>query len=260
VPAEGDGAQNGGDQSKRQNERREEVVNYEVNTKTTATVSEGYKVEKLAVAVVINRKRLAAVLGANPAPAAVEARLKEVERLATSAAGLDTQRGDQITVEAVEFAGTADALEPVSGPPVMDQLLHYTGALLNSLTVLVVTLLLIWFGVRPALKVIAEAAPPALTSEPALALAAGQTAGALGAPAISGAPPGAVPPGVPGTPGAEAAGVTAMAGTAQAASGHASASGAQNAAFVLPPKKRLEQIVQSNEEKAASILKQWLRE
>ena len=52
-----------GDQSKRSNERREELTNYEVSSKTISTVSEGYKIDQLTVAVVINRKRLLATLG-----------------------------------------------------------------------------------------------------------------------------------------------------------------------------------------------------
>ena len=32
----------GGDQNKKQNERREELTNYEVSSKTTQTISEGY--------------------------------------------------------------------------------------------------------------------------------------------------------------------------------------------------------------------------
>ena len=52
-----------GEQTKKQNERREELTNYEVSSKTISTVSEGYKVDQLTVAVVINRKRLLAALG-----------------------------------------------------------------------------------------------------------------------------------------------------------------------------------------------------
>lgn len=61
-----------GDQSKRANERREELRNYELSSKTISTVSEGYKIENLTVAVVINRKRLMASLGESATPEAVE--------------------------------------------------------------------------------------------------------------------------------------------------------------------------------------------
>ena len=104
----------GGDQSKRSNERREELTNYEVSSKTTSTVSEGYKIENLTIAVVVNRKRLLASLGEGAEPEAVDKQLKEVERLVGSAAGVDAKRGDRITVAAVEFAAERPALEPVA--------------------------------------------------------------------------------------------------------------------------------------------------
>ncbi len=102
VPAE-QASTASGDQSKRSNERREELTNYEVGSKTTSTVSEGYKIDQLTVAVVINRKRLLASLGEGAGPEAVDKQLKEVERLIESAAGIDAKRGDRITVAAVEF-------------------------------------------------------------------------------------------------------------------------------------------------------------
>src|SRR5581483_11945816 len=61
LPAEQTGSSSG-DQSRRSNERREELRNYELSSKTIQTISEGYKIEHLAVAVVVNRKRLAAAL------------------------------------------------------------------------------------------------------------------------------------------------------------------------------------------------------
>ena len=54
----------GDDQSSRSSERKEELKNFEANSKTISTVSEGYRIEALTVAVVINRKRLEELLGA----------------------------------------------------------------------------------------------------------------------------------------------------------------------------------------------------
>ena len=67
VPAE-QAASTSGDQSKKNNERREELTNYEVGTKTTSTVSDGYRIEALTVAVLVNRKQLTAALGGDKAP------------------------------------------------------------------------------------------------------------------------------------------------------------------------------------------------
>ena len=109
-----------GDQSKRSNERREELTNFEVSSKTTSTVSEGYKIDQLTVAVVINRKRLLASLGEGAGPEAVEKQLKDVERLIESAAGIDAKRGDRITVSAVEFLQGSQPLEPDASSGIVD--------------------------------------------------------------------------------------------------------------------------------------------
>ena len=69
------GTGNGGDQSKRSNERREDLTNYELNSKTVSTISEGHRIEALTIAVVINRKRLLATLGATATPEAVQAQI-----------------------------------------------------------------------------------------------------------------------------------------------------------------------------------------
>ena len=81
VPAEQTAASPAGDQSRRSNERREELTNYEVSSKVVNTVSEGYKIEQLTVAVVVNRKRLLAALGEGAGAEAGDEELKEEERL-----------------------------------------------------------------------------------------------------------------------------------------------------------------------------------
>ena len=222
VPAEQQQSTNSnGDQSKRANERREQLTNYEVSSKTTSTVSEGYKIENLAVAVVVNRKRLAASLGDNAAPEAVDKQLKEIERLAGSAAGIDAKRGDRITVSALEFADTVQALEPVPSVGMVEHVLRNTGSIVNSVAWIGVTVLLIWFGLRPALRTILEAPAGKLTAEAAAAGGARADAQVAGEPQ-----PNLI------------ADLTTKRGRA--------------------PQRRLEQMIEYDEEQAAAVLKQWM--
>jgi flagellar M-ring protein FliF len=222
VPAEQQQSTNSsGDQSKRANERREQLTNYEVSSKTTSTVSEGYKIENLAVAVVVNRKRLATSLGDNAAPEAVDKQLKEIERLAGSAAGIDAKRGDRITVSALEFADTVQALEPVPSVGMVEHVLRNTGSIVNSVAWIGVTVLLIWFGLRPALRTILEAPAGKLTAG---AVAAG---GVRADAQVAGEPqPNLI------------ADLTTKRGRA--------------------PQRRLEQMIEYDEEQAAAVLKQWM--
>ena len=130
-----------------------------MSSKTTSTVSEGYKIEDLTIAVVVNRKRLLASLGEGRADEAVDKQLKEVERLVGSAAGVDAKRGDRITVSAVEFIESGQSMEPVPPVGILEQLLHHTGSIVNAIAMVAVTMVLIWFGLRPAMKAILEAKP-----------------------------------------------------------------------------------------------------
>ncbi|MGE5510123.1 MAG: flagellar basal-body MS-ring/collar protein FliF [Bacteroidota bacterium] len=230
LPAEQTGSSSG-DQSRRSNERREELRNYELSSKTIQTISEGYKIEHLAVAVVVNRKRLAAALGDKATPEAIDAQLKEVQQLVESAAGLDSKRGDRVTVSAVEFLQSGQ-LEPLAGPGIIEQLLQQTGAIVKGLSILAATALLVWFGLKPAMRALLEPAK-------------GEEAGAVAAPL--------------------------------AVEGPAPAAGADKPKFVREqedqpnliadltskmgrtPQKRLEQMIDYDEEQAAAILKQWMQ-
>ena len=228
VPAEQQGT-NGGDQSKRTNERREELTNYEVGTKTTSTVSEGYRLESLTVAVVVNRKRLVAALGDNASPDAVDKQLKEVERLVASAAGIDAKRGDRVSVAALEFIDSGHALEPVPSIGMVEHLLRHTGTFVNAVAMVAMTVLLIWFGVRPAMRAIlepraAEAAKGQTLQAQAQQAVTEQTAGARIA-------AGEVQPNL-------IADLTSKRGRT--------------------PQKRLEQMADFDEEQAVAVLKQWM--
>jgi flagellar M-ring protein FliF len=221
VPVEQQSTGASGDQSKRANERREELTNYEVSTKTVSTVSEGYKIENLTVAVVVNRKKLAASLGDNPTPEAVDKQLKEIERLASTAAGIDSKRGDRITVSAFEFAANAEALEPVPSMGLVEHVLRNTGSIVSSVAWIGVTVLLIWFGLRPALKTILETPVPQLKAE---SPAGSDSSG--GARIASEPQPNLI------------ADLTNKRGRA--------------------PQRRLEQMIEYDEEQAAAVLKQWM--
>ncbi len=217
-----------GDLSTRSNERREELTNFELNTKTTSTVSEGYRIEAITVAVVINRKRLLSVLGDGADAAALEAHLKDVERLVGSAVGLVADRGDQITVAAVDFFKDGQPLEPM-GLSFGELLLSQSGSIINALAALAATMLLIWFGLRPALRAVSDPAG-----------AHGQTAAGG---ALKADPDNRLPAGEPTLPGPELNLIADLKGK-----------------LGRTPQKRLEQMVDFDEEQAAAILKQWMRE
>ena len=62
-----------GAQSSANNERKEEITNYEMNSKRVATTSNGYSVTRMSIAVVVNQQRLAAILGDKASPEQIQA-------------------------------------------------------------------------------------------------------------------------------------------------------------------------------------------
>ncbi|MBB4002496.1 MAG: flagellar basal-body MS-ring/collar protein FliF [Aurantimonas endophytica] len=148
----------GGETSRDENERREELTNYEINEKTISTTSDGYAVERLSIAVVVNRQRLKDAIGTDATDAQVEERIAEIQALVASASGFSEARGDQIKVTAVDFMADGSELEPMPGPSLGEMFVRQSGTLINALTILVVAVLVIWFGLRPAVRAIAGTA------------------------------------------------------------------------------------------------------
>ena len=58
-----------------------------MNSKTISTDSDGYSIENLSIAVVVNRDRLAALAGKDATPEQIAEQTKEIEQLVASAAG-----------------------------------------------------------------------------------------------------------------------------------------------------------------------------
>lgn len=156
---------NDGKQSNEENRKQEELTNYEVSSKSISTVSGGYGIDNLSVAVLVNRSSLLASLGDKPTPEAIDRQMREIEQLVASSAGARKERGDFIKISAVDFVEAGHDLEPQPAPALGELLLRQSGTVLNALTILVVAILLIWFGLRPATKAI-FAAPTTAAAAP----------------------------------------------------------------------------------------------
>ena len=219
----------GGESSSSSNDRREEITNYELSTKTVSTVSDGFGLESLSVAVLVNREQLAG--GADAPEDAINQQLSEIEEFVATAADLRVERGDQIKVLAVDFAGASEQLEPIPPVGMTELLVRQLGTVVNAATILVVALLLIWFGLRPATRAIL--AKPAQAPE-ALALTSDERDPAM-----------ALEDDYPGDAALAQEGSLIDDLTVQ---------------LKRSPAKKLEQMVRFNDEQSAAILKRWIHE
>ena len=249
-PAGGDGKT-----SSEQNDKREELNNFEISSKTVTTSSAGYNIDRLSIAVVINRAAFAAALGDKAAPDAADKKLAEVEQLIGTAAGVDKARGDSVKVMAVDFVDNARDLEPVPAPGLMEAVMRQSGTLINAALVLVFTGVVVVFVVRPLIRVL---------SGPA---AAGGDAG-LPSLAMAGDDPLMLPDA--GGMGGMEGGMDAIPVGLDALGGRPSplqVAGWEEEVSLIDditsqprrsPQKRLEQMIEFDEQQAAAVLKQWI--
>jgi flagellar M-ring protein FliF len=241
----------GGDTASNETQKREDLTNYEISSKTIQTVSDGYNIKQISVAVLVNRARLTALAGPDASKAAIDAQVAEIEQLVGSAAGFNKERGDNVKVAAVGFVNDGQPLEPVAPLSLTDVLMRQSATLINAGTILLVAGLLIWFGLRPAMRAILEI--PAAQQEEARALAAAAEAQAQ---ALAAAAPNAALAGPNAALGADPDAVPSLAAPGQ--SPVASMIEDLTEKLNRSPQKRLEQMIEADEAQAAEILKRWL--
>ncbi|KZL17752.1 Flagellar M-ring protein [Pseudovibrio axinellae] len=160
LPEEAVSSQSG-ERSSEENERREELTNYEISSRTVETIFDDYRIERMSVAVLVNRDRLleemarraqgqkgdAVIQGAE---VDLTEKVEQIEEIIATAAGLDLARGDKVSVSAVNFMLAGDQLAAIPERTWQDVLMRNMGAVVNASAILIVTLMIIWFGLRPA--------------------------------------------------------------------------------------------------------------
>jgi len=225
-----------GKQSSEENQKREEVTNYEVSSKRTSVVSSGYSIDNLSVAVLVNR----AGFGPGLKPEEIDTRIAEIEQLVMSAAGLRKDRGDVVKISAVEFLDAGD-LEPVPPLSVIDLLERNSGTLIKSLSAIAVALMIVFLGLRPALKALSEQ-PSQLESFSESPL-------------------------LPSLPNDFADTSSTLSGSDNIFASQSEESWPEDEMLgdiarnnARSPQKRLENLIQYNEDQAVAIMRAWLRE
>ena len=242
------GAGDGGTSESERSERREETTNYELNSKRVATTSSGYSVNRLSVAVVVNRGSL--ITGnANPTPDEVSQRLDDIRGLIAAASGISEGRNDVIELTAVDFMPIEELVEPAA-ESIMSMVLARLDSAINAIAFLVGIILLVVMGIRPLTKSLSLSgnSTPALENASSAPPIAAQTAAvaAPDTPAIA-AENGNTPLSLPDSSG----------GTGN--NNHSSGDPSEIIAKMRPePADRLEMIVDLDEARAAAILRRWV--
>ncbi|MDJ0929512.1 flagellar basal-body MS-ring/collar protein FliF [Breoghania sp.] len=140
-----------GERSNEENNRREDTVNYEISLKTIETAQDGYRVDRLSIAVLVDKARMMETLGDNVGEKVVEAHLADIKQIVSSAAGANAERGDTVTISMVDFIANSRDMKPVPPISLVELLVRQSGNVVNALTILIVAGMLVWFGLHPAL-------------------------------------------------------------------------------------------------------------
>lgn len=226
-------------------DKKEEQTNYEINSKTIATVRNGYRIEKMSIAVVVNRGRIEQMVGEPADQAKVDAYLAEMQKIVASAAGLNTERGDVVTVTAMNFLESQLLEEASTGPGLMEILSRNIGGIINSLAFVAVAFLIVWMGIRPMIRSVSGNA----------AIAGGESEGAGGlelpdfSPAVGAGAGSSLMDGFGSDFGFDS--------TDDMLSGDDDPNGGFNRRVKEGPERRLSRMVEISEERAAKILRKW---
>ncbi len=248
IPQAAPDAGGAGPESSDEQDKKEEQTNYEINSKTVATVKNSFTVEKLSVAVVVNRGRIAQMVGEPVDQAKIDAYLAEMQKIVTSAAGLDVNRGDVVTLTAMDFLENQLLEEASTGPGFMEILSRNIGGIINSLAFVAVAFLIVWMGIRPMIRTAGGGGADA-----ALAGGIGEQAAGLElpdfSPAIGGGAGGGLMEGFGSDFGFDS--------TDDLLTMDDDPNGGFNRRVKEGPERRLSRMVEISEERAAKILRKW---
>lgn len=137
-------------------EDKQETINFEIGSKQTSITSAGFVIERLAVAVVVNKKAIAGDQANAPDQKELETRLAEIEAIVKSSAGTFEARGDTVKVSAIDFHSNEVVAEQASELGVGDYVAGNLGTIINAVSLIISLLVVLLVGLRPALRILLE--------------------------------------------------------------------------------------------------------
>lgn len=169
------GAQNGGhggSTSKRNNEKSDEITNYEISKVTQKQVKEGGSINRLSLAVLVDGTYTEDATGKKVYSPRSDEELKRLETLVRSAIVFDEKRGDTVQVVNMPFTQTE---EVTATENFLDVFKHQMEGIIQTLIIAGVAVLAILLVLRPAILHLMKHTAPAERGEEGLAAIGGAT-------------------------------------------------------------------------------------
>ena len=228
---------NGSSQTRDQSKKTEETNNYEISRTTKTEVTEGGRVNRISVAVLVDGSYSKSENGELVYKERSKEELDRIAALVRSAIGFDQKRGDQVEVVNLKFA-EAPQMAPISEPTGFLAMLQFNKDdvmyVIELGVMMLLGLVVLFMVVRPLVKKI-------LASEEIAALAAAVAPVAEATPAAAGLPGQALLPGTSST--AQLIDVAQVQGQVHAQSVH-----------------RVGELADRNPNETVAIVRQWLTE
>lgn len=157
--------------SKRMAQKSDETTNFEISKTTTNHVSEGGRIKKLSVAVLVDGNYTRDKDDNLIYSPRLEEEMKKIESLVKSAIGFDDKRGDVVEVVNMKFTTIESTMETVS---FIDRFKHQMEGIIQTLIIAGVSLFAILVVLRPAiLHLIKTVTPSSERAQQELAAIAG---------------------------------------------------------------------------------------
>jgi len=221
--------------------KSEEIVNYEISKTTKTEISEGGRVNRISVAVLVDGTYDKNDKGEVVYKPRSKEEIDQIAALVRSAIGFDQKRGDQVEVVNLRFAEAAP--QPIAAPSGWLSALHFSkDDIMQAIETLVMGLLgmaVLLLVVRPLVRRMLAPAGEAIAALPPAAGAA-------------------IAPGEPGTPAIAQAGPTFSSEPSQTSKmiDLAQVQGQVHAQSV----QKVGEIADNNPRETVSIIRQWLHE
>ena len=148
-----------GQTSQENSEKREELTNYEISEKKISVISDGYQIEKLSVALIVDSSRISALLGNDPKQADVDAKIVELENIVKSALALSPERGDTINVSVMEFLPEEVTGDEQASSGFSLLIGQHFGSIINALGLILGAVVLALLGIRPLIAFLQRQQP-----------------------------------------------------------------------------------------------------
>jgi flagellar M-ring protein FliF len=164
--------------------REEQTVNYEISSVQRESVVEPGDIRRLSVAVLVNGTWTTADDGSRVYEERSPEELERLANLVRSAVGFNGERGDTVTVEAMQFVDPMLPGEAQSAAQtILDTLSRNIMTLIQWIVLLIVMVLAIVLGLRPLIQRVFPKPEPAGETPIELPAAAAQPVAALAPPA-----------------------------------------------------------------------------